>query len=374
MAKVYLRQGDDFVAMRETPYEAETVLQELLAEHPELLFPDDERDDRGLLLVRREAPLVDDAEQLRAGWLDHLLVDADGIPTLVEVKRSSDARIRREVVGQLLDYASNAAACWQDDAIREWFEAACERRGEDPAQALTATFADAPDPDAYWQRVRTNLAAGRLRLVFVADEIPATLRRIVEFLNGQMQRTEVLAVEVRQYVDEVRGIQTIVPRVLGQTAAAEHAKGRGRTWDRESVLEALEQRHGTASRAVGERLMRWADERGLQSWYGSGSKDGSFKAGLEDGRRYLWPFTLYTYGRIEICFLYIARRLPFSDATLRDGLRVRLNEIPRVDLPPAAVNQRPAIDVALLTDEATMDRFLGTMDWAFAQLPSGTGD
>ena len=28
-------------------------------------------------------------------------------PTLVEVKRSSDTRIRREVVGQMLDYAAN---------------------------------------------------------------------------------------------------------------------------------------------------------------------------------------------------------------------------------------------------------------------------
>ena len=30
------------------------------------------------------------------------------MPTLVEVKRSSDTRIRREVVGQMLHYAANA--------------------------------------------------------------------------------------------------------------------------------------------------------------------------------------------------------------------------------------------------------------------------
>jgi hypothetical protein len=29
------------------------------------------------------------------------------VPTLLEVKRSSDTRIRREVVGQMLDYAAN---------------------------------------------------------------------------------------------------------------------------------------------------------------------------------------------------------------------------------------------------------------------------
>jgi hypothetical protein len=36
--------------------------------------------------------------------------DQNAVPTLVEVKRSSDTRIRREVVGQMLDYAANPDA------------------------------------------------------------------------------------------------------------------------------------------------------------------------------------------------------------------------------------------------------------------------
>ena len=39
-----------------------------------------------------------------------------------------------------------------------------------------------------------------MRLVFLADEIPSELRRIVEFLNQQMDPAEVLAVEVRQFI------------------------------------------------------------------------------------------------------------------------------------------------------------------------------
>jgi len=35
-------------------------------------------------------------------------LDQDAIPTIVEVKRSTDTRIRREVVGQMLGYAANA--------------------------------------------------------------------------------------------------------------------------------------------------------------------------------------------------------------------------------------------------------------------------
>lgn len=62
-------------------------------------------------------------------------------------------------------------------------------------------FVEVSDPDEYWRNVKTNLAAGKLRLVFVSDAIPPELRKIVEFLNTQMTETEVLAIEVKQFVD-----------------------------------------------------------------------------------------------------------------------------------------------------------------------------
>jgi hypothetical protein len=62
------------------------------------------------------------------------------------------------------------------------------------------------------------------------------LRAIVEFLNAQMSTTEVLAVEIRQYVTHDGAHQTLVPRLIGQTAAARQAKGAASTrhWTRKS--------------------------------------------------------------------------------------------------------------------------------------------
>ncbi len=71
-------------------------------------------------------------------------------------------------------------------------------------------------PDEFWEQVKTNLQAGKIRLVFVADIIPTKLRTIVEFLNIQMDPTEVYAVELKQYVGE--GLKTLVPRLVGNTA------------------------------------------------------------------------------------------------------------------------------------------------------------
>ena len=52
------------------------------------------------------------------------------------------------------------------------------------------------DPDEFWRLAENNLKERRLRLLFVADTISNELRNIVEFLNEQMDHTEVLAIEV----------------------------------------------------------------------------------------------------------------------------------------------------------------------------------
>jgi hypothetical protein len=51
------------------------------------------------------------------------------------------------------------------------------------------------DVDEFWSTVATNLKAGRVRLMFVADVIPPELKRVIEFLNEQMNPAEVIGLE-----------------------------------------------------------------------------------------------------------------------------------------------------------------------------------
>ena len=107
-----LQENGGLVAMSQEPYDAEEVLQKLIEDYPDLLAGDQMNSDapRRWLLVKREMD-VPDAQNGSGRWsLDHLFLDQDGVPTLVEVKRSTDTRIRREVIGQMLDYAANGVA------------------------------------------------------------------------------------------------------------------------------------------------------------------------------------------------------------------------------------------------------------------------
>jgi len=189
------------VPMAEAPYDSEDVLQGLIAKFPDLLAGDQLAggEARRWILIDRE-PAVPDAEDAGGRWsVDHLFLDQDAVPTLVEVKRSSDTRIRREVVGQLIDYAANAVVYWPKDILLATFERRLERENRDVGTELAAVLGHDADAEGYWEQAAANLKAGRIRLVFVADEIPRELRRVVEFLNEQMA-AEVIAIEVRQYV------------------------------------------------------------------------------------------------------------------------------------------------------------------------------
>lgn len=220
-----LQKDGKLVEMDEQPFDNEDIFQELIERYPNLLAGDqiNSTAPRRWLLVRREMGIPAEEQGSDRWSLDHLFIDQDAIPTLVEVKRSSDTRIRREVVGQVLDYAANAVVYWPVEKLVAEFEKQCQSDGIDPKERLGEFLGEDYDAEEFWQLVKTNLQAGRVRLLFVADVIPSELRRIVEFLNTQMDPAEVLAVEIKHYVGT--GLKTLVPRVIGQTAEAEVRKG-----------------------------------------------------------------------------------------------------------------------------------------------------
>lgn len=367
-----IQSGGDLVEMKEQPYDTEAVLQELLARYPNLLAGDqmDGAAPRRWLLISREMDVPSEEEGGDRWSLDHLFLDQDAIPTLIEVKRSSDTRIRREVVGQMLDYAANAVVYWPVEAIRDRFEEVCRQRNVEPAKEIETLLGPGGDPEGFWQRVKTNLQAGRVRMVFVADLIPPELRRIVEFLNGQMDPAEVLAVEIRQFVGQ--GLKTLVPRVIGQTVEAERKKGGSgppeKQWDEASFFEDLRQRRGDKEAEVARTILAWAKKSVPRIWWGKGSKDGSFYPMLDYKGESHWVVSVWTYGRAEIPFQWMVPRKPFGDEAKRLEMRDRLNRIRGVQMPADAISRRPTIPLTVFTDPAALEAFLSVLDWYISEV------
>ena len=307
-------------------FSSEDVFQKLLADHPAIL--DAVADNHPPLLIGREQA-VSDGEAGAARWsLDHLYVDRGGVPILVEVKRAQDTRARREVVAQMLDYAANGIAYWPMESILGAFDATCRSRGLEPDRVLAQFLGESEDSEQFWRSVEANLRAGRIRMVFVADEISKELRRIVEFLNEQMRSAEVLAVQLEQFAGP-DGARTLVPKLFGETERANATKsvaGRGPRMSSDEWLAALAETHGEDARQGAEKAIAWFATQGAESGV-SKSNDSLYIRRATDDEKWAWCFFIRSNARLETALTYLLYRPAFSTPEARKAL---LDELLRV--------------------------------------------
>ncbi|KQU01828.1 hypothetical protein ASG60_18435 [Methylobacterium sp. Leaf469] len=364
-----VRDDGTLVPMRASPFESEAVFQTLLAAHPSLLAAEavDPGNPRRWLLVAREQGVP--GEEGGAGrWsLDHLFVDQDGVPTLVEVKRASDTRGRREVVAQMLDYAANGVVYWPAEMLRSQFERAYAADGRDPDDAVRALLASPEaDPDAFWAGVDVNLRAGRIRMVFVADVIHPELKRIVEFLNAQMSPAEVIALELRHYVGE--GLRTLVPSILGRTAEAERRKGiagGARSASTQPTVAEwfarFEAERGSEELAIAAAIRDWWKARGATIGT-TRSQRPSLYAQIAHGGHEGYPVFIKASGRVTTGLYASTKLAPYGQEDARRAVVADLAAATGLTFSDRAHDGEPSVPLALLKESTRRETLFAVWD------------
>ena len=367
--------------MPETQFSSEDAFQELLERYPGLLCGDAAGDEspRRWILVKREMEVADHEGGDGRWSLDHLFLDQDGIPTLVEVKRCSDTRLRREVVGQILDYAANAVVYWPIESIRAEFESRVNGEGGDPDAVILTCIASAgtgPEDrseavEAFWQRVKTNLEAQKIRLVIVADSIPSELARIVEFLNGQMDPAECLALELKPYV--AGDFRTLVPRVLGRTSKSERRKSPRplpKQWDQPSLLEAIKDAGGEEVARIAEDLAAWSADVAQVTW-GKGGSVGYLYQAPRCREPVSSLFQINTKGNFLVSLWGLRDRVELAEPL--EQVRQALNALPGIDLPPIREFWHREIPLTVLADPEVRRRFKAAIEGFLKAVSEGLG-
>lgn len=197
-----------------SPYERENILESLIAEYPRVLGTDTGSidDDLRWMLIDRQFRLPGTRYSI-----DLLFVDQNGIPTIVEVKRASNQEIRRDVVGQILQYGAEVATALNGQILQEAFVRRCENSGKDSRKELDDLLLDeSRDAKEFWNEVGKNLTAGRIRAVVVADEIPQELRTTLEFWSNQMVHADLFAIAIAQYTDKGQSLRILAPEIIGR--------------------------------------------------------------------------------------------------------------------------------------------------------------
>ena len=191
-------------------------LQDTIQRHPHLL-PVDEIEPAltPLVPVCTELPLP-------SGFADNLLITPDGGLVVVEAKLWRNPEARREVVGQVLDYAKDLQRL---DYLG--LQAAVRTALKAPASATLFGLVH-PDGDparetAFVDAVSRNLRLGRFLLLIAGDGIQESAEALADFLQRHVGLHFTLALVELSLWRTPAGEVLITPKVLARTVQIERA-------------------------------------------------------------------------------------------------------------------------------------------------------
>lgn len=361
-----VRDSGQLVAMQEELIAEARVLQSLLLTQPSLLAgtQQDSKPSKRWLVVAREQ--AGDGERWTA---DHLFLDEEAIPTLVIVGQGDAPEQWRAKLGQVLEFAANISDLWPLPMTRFSFLQNCATKGVLPEQILHLYLNVVGDQESYWQRLQTNLLAGRLRLILATGHLAEEQRRTVEFLNRQLSPLEVLAVEIKQFLGD--GVVTVTSRVYGQKREADRAfRQPGQVWEQPPFLHRVASQHGPDVAWMVKRVINWAESRQLRCWWGRNEADASFFPFCEHNGEIYWLFSIWASGRVEIPFGLISERGPFAAAAKRQELAERISVITGQVLPPERLHAVVSFPLSVLREGDALQQLLDAFNW-YVQVITG---
>ena len=157
----------------------ENVLQKLLAEHPEVLpINEIEPAFQPLIFLGREIPT-------RVGSIDLLYSTPAGYLTIVETKLWDNPEARRQVVAQIIDYATEISY-WSFDELRAAIGKSQNENGDLPMIDIVEnikTKVDDLDQTNYIDSISRNLRKGNFLLLVVGNGIHEGVENISEYLQ-----------------------------------------------------------------------------------------------------------------------------------------------------------------------------------------------
>lgn len=158
---------------------SENALRDLLFAQPAIL-PVGEID----TAIGPLAPIARELNVPGVGRIDALLADGRGHLVIVECKLWRNPQARREVVGQILDYARALARFSHEDLQRE-ISSATGRKGN-ILYEIVRGLGGAIDEARFVDQVSRNLAAGRFLLMVVGEGITEGTPRIDDYLQASL--------------------------------------------------------------------------------------------------------------------------------------------------------------------------------------------
>ena len=168
------------------------------------------------------APLVCLAREVEtpSGYIDNLYLSAKGYIVLVETKLWRNPEARREVVGQILDYAKDIQK-WSYEKIDAVFRKYHHTNESLFSHMVAEKLCDASDEAVFVDTVEKNIKASRILLMIVGDGIREGVEKMSEFLNQNPTMQYHFALCELEVYQLENGQRLVVPQLTAKTELVE---------------------------------------------------------------------------------------------------------------------------------------------------------
>jgi hypothetical protein len=309
------------------PFPDENQLQQMLYNSPELIPV------RGGPTVAKV--FIRECGLPGSGYTDLLGVDSTGEIYVVECKLATNPEIRREVIGQILEYA---AYLWEMSF--EAFDDLFQKKGKMKLSKVLAERAPFGwDFDVFRSNVSRNLAAGNLNLLIAVDQMNQQLEEIISYLAGRGVGIRLQAIELKVYSHE--DFEILAPELHGQLATTPGTNGHKQiARDYESFFEDAKRKLKPEEVAILDRL--YQTSKGYDLTWGTGATSGSFNVRIDGlSKRSIYSGT--SNGKLIINF---GNLNDSSAATVfRDKLKRRLEGVSVLQIPENYQQLWPAFPI-----------------------------
>lgn len=207
--KILIRshQKERWERLDHTKYSAEAHLQDILYRDPDVIPIEDipsQSDLSPIRLMLREVGLPG------SGNTDLIGVDKNGYIFIIETKLARNPEAKRQVIGQILEYAAflhEKGIDWLNNVVRKQKE----------GLGIMEYFEKLNEPDwdreKFEQNLSDNLNGGTFKLFIAVDEMNPDLQRVINYMSNVLE-VEIYALELRHFGDDT-GMEILVPDVHG---------------------------------------------------------------------------------------------------------------------------------------------------------------
>lgn len=343
MSKLIIVEGNKTKVLNEKGFDNEALLQDVVEKFPEVIALEDLGVTEPFMVIGREV-------QTKAGYIDVLCIDGEGVLTVVETKLAKNAQIRREVIGQVLEYVAQLSKWRAQDVIQianQYFAKEKIKDGDRPA-SLNDRLKVEDEEDLHGmgvnEKIEDNLRKGIIKLVIASDSIPETLKSTVNFINS-FSNFDIYVLQIQSYNKDEMMIYS--PTVFGFANKSVTGVSAERTkWDEESFFNSISDLKPEAIETI-KKLYKFTEENAAGISWGTGKKVSSFSYTVESEIKQFNIFAVLgsnDTGKIQINFGVMKDIVPDDELY---AFRDEINSFPGAKLDRNCVDDKkfPSIPV-----------------------------